>query len=200
MTVLLAVALAACSQQPNLAQSQARAGFAVTLVGSKSPARVARGVPVCARQPDLLKQIPCYCGCGAMGHKSNYACYVKEIKPDGSVNFDDPRTWVQFVRGHHARCQAACWMRANRRKTSARRSWQTIASLGRRINDESQISNFKYQFQVAALAVLAAIAVLVVPVPLTLAAPQERHLRIEAGQFPIHSLCHQREPGRPSDD
>jgi hypothetical protein len=39
--------------------------------------------------PDLMKQIPCYCGCGAMGHTSNYACYVKGVKPDGSVDFDD---------------------------------------------------------------------------------------------------------------
>ena len=44
-------------------------------------------------------------------------------------------------------------------------------------------SRFSKSVQVAVLAVLAAIAVLVVPVPLTLAAPQELHLRIEASQF-----------------
>lgn len=42
-----------------------------------------------------------------------------------------------------------------------------------------QISNIKFQI---ALGVLA-ISVLVAPAPLTLAAPQERHLRIEASQF-----------------
>jgi len=51
-----------------------------------------------------------------------------------------------------------------------------------------QISNIKYQLsnrrlQVTALAVLVGVVVLVVPVPLTLAAPQERHVRIEASQF-----------------
>ncbi len=51
-----------------------------------------------------------------------------------------------------------------------------------------QISNLNFQFsnpsvRLAVLAVLAAIAVLDVPVPLTLAAPQERHVSIEASQF-----------------
>lgn len=39
--------------------------------------------------PEPLSQIPCYCGCGEEGHKSNLACYVKEFKPDGSIEFDD---------------------------------------------------------------------------------------------------------------
>jgi hypothetical protein len=38
--------------------------------------------------PDLLQQIPCYCGCGGVGHTSNYACYVNAIQPDGGVEFD----------------------------------------------------------------------------------------------------------------
>ncbi len=38
--------------------------------------------------PDALKNVPCYCGCGAAGHTSNYSCYVKEVKPSGEVIFD----------------------------------------------------------------------------------------------------------------
>lgn len=26
--------------------------------------------------PDLLKQIPCFCGCNALGHQNNFECYV----------------------------------------------------------------------------------------------------------------------------
>jgi hypothetical protein len=37
--------------------------------------------------PDLTKALPCYCGCGSMGHTSNYACYVQS-ENDGSVTFD----------------------------------------------------------------------------------------------------------------
>jgi hypothetical protein len=37
---------------------------------------------------DILRQIPCYCGCGPQ-HESNAECYIKGVKPDGSLVFDD---------------------------------------------------------------------------------------------------------------
>jgi hypothetical protein len=37
---------------------------------------------------DELKNEPCYCGCGAAGHTSNYSCYVQEIRPNGEVIHD----------------------------------------------------------------------------------------------------------------
>src|SRR5512143_786552 len=37
----------------------------------------------------VLKQIPCYCGCGKIGHTSNYACYVKNAAENGSITYDD---------------------------------------------------------------------------------------------------------------
>ncbi len=36
---------------------------------------------------DVLRQIPCYCACGDQ-HQSNAECYIKEIKSDGTVEFD----------------------------------------------------------------------------------------------------------------
>ena len=38
--------------------------------------------------PDVMTHIPCYCGCGAMGHTSNYSCYVESVDGAGSVKFD----------------------------------------------------------------------------------------------------------------
>ena len=38
--------------------------------------------------PDVLKNIPCYCGCGGIGHTSNYSCYVAGANADGSTKFD----------------------------------------------------------------------------------------------------------------
>jgi hypothetical protein len=35
--------------------------------------------------PEVLSQIPCYCGCGAMGHESDLDCFIEELNPDGSV-------------------------------------------------------------------------------------------------------------------
>ncbi len=39
--------------------------------------------------PEVMKEIPCYCGCGAMDHHSNYNCYVKSVDDSGTVTFDD---------------------------------------------------------------------------------------------------------------
>ncbi|MGG1312683.1 PCYCGC motif-containing (lipo)protein [Cohnella laeviribosi] len=42
---------------------------------------------------DILKWIPCYCGCGeSAGHESNMNCFVKEVNQDGSVVWDDHGT------------------------------------------------------------------------------------------------------------
>ena len=39
--------------------------------------------------PELLRHIPCYCGCGRIGHKNVDNCFVKEFKDDGQVVFDE---------------------------------------------------------------------------------------------------------------
>jgi Protein of unknown function with PCYCGC motif len=45
-----------------------------------------------AKNPDLLKYIPCYCGCGdSAGHESNLNCFVYETKGD-KVVWDDHGT------------------------------------------------------------------------------------------------------------
>lgn len=38
--------------------------------------------------PDVMKEIPCYCGCGGVGHTSNYSCYVQEDDGQGNIKFD----------------------------------------------------------------------------------------------------------------
>lgn len=42
-----------------------------------------------AANPDILKTIPCYCGCRGIGHVSNYDCYVSDIGADGKIVFDN---------------------------------------------------------------------------------------------------------------
>lgn len=59
------------------------------------PAEV-KNAPVAVQQayqfnvanPEVMTQLPCYCGCGSMGHASNYACYVSSVDADGKVNYD----------------------------------------------------------------------------------------------------------------
>ena len=55
-----------------------------------------QGAPIVVQQayrfavanPEVTKQLPCYCGCGAMGHTSNYACYVQSVDASGAITFD----------------------------------------------------------------------------------------------------------------
>jgi hypothetical protein len=39
--------------------------------------------------PDIMKDIPCYCGCGNIGHTSNYDCYVSDVDSEGKITFDN---------------------------------------------------------------------------------------------------------------
>jgi hypothetical protein len=38
--------------------------------------------------PDILTRIPCYCGCGSVGHMDNRMCYIQSETADGNVVFD----------------------------------------------------------------------------------------------------------------
>lgn len=38
---------------------------------------------------DIMKDIPCYCGCGNIGHTSNYDCYVSDTDANGAITFDN---------------------------------------------------------------------------------------------------------------
>jgi hypothetical protein len=53
-----------------------------------APVSVQQAYQFAAANPDVMQHIPCYCGCGAVGHKSNYACYVSGQNPDGTVKYD----------------------------------------------------------------------------------------------------------------
>jgi len=37
---------------------------------------------------EVLRYIPCYCGCGSEGHTSNASCYLKEGSKPGNLVFD----------------------------------------------------------------------------------------------------------------
>lgn len=38
---------------------------------------------------EVMTKIPCYCGCGTMGHEHALDCFIKDIQPDGSIEFDN---------------------------------------------------------------------------------------------------------------
>ena len=53
-----------------------------------APVTVQQAYQFAFANPDVLKQIPCYCGCDKVGHTSNYACYVHGVDENGVITFD----------------------------------------------------------------------------------------------------------------
>src|SRR3989304_4924752 len=68
------LAMAPMSQMPNEVRN--------------APAVTQRAYQFAVANPEVMKQIPCYCGCGAMGHTSNYACYIQGAEAGGQITFD----------------------------------------------------------------------------------------------------------------
>jgi len=54
-----------------------------------APVVVQQAYQFAAANPDVMKQIPCYCGCGDIGHTSNYSCYVSHVDGKGQITFDN---------------------------------------------------------------------------------------------------------------
>ena len=53
-----------------------------------APVVVREAYQFAAANPEIMGQIPCYCGCGDIGHTSNYACYVSNLDAAGKITFD----------------------------------------------------------------------------------------------------------------
>jgi hypothetical protein len=89
------LSLSACSSGQN--NQHAAEGATVTLAPvsalppqmQAAPARVRQAYQFAVSHPDALRNVPCYCGCGPMGHKSNLACYIQDGHSGGTPAFDD---------------------------------------------------------------------------------------------------------------
>ena len=57
-------------------------------VVQQAPVTVQQAYQFAVANPDLMKHVACYCGCGKIGHKSNYDCYVSGVDSAGNVTFD----------------------------------------------------------------------------------------------------------------
>jgi len=87
ITLFLSGALSACSAGtehsfPMASMSDMPADVQV------APVRVQQAYQFAFANPEVMNQIPCYCGCGVMGHTSNYSCYVSEVDPNGLITYD----------------------------------------------------------------------------------------------------------------
>jgi Protein of unknown function with PCYCGC motif len=90
IVVLLSTAVSACST------SKSDHVNLNMMPMDKLPAEV-QSAPVAVREayqfasinPDVMKTIPCYCGCGNVGHTSNFDCYVSGTDTQGKLAFDN---------------------------------------------------------------------------------------------------------------
>ncbi len=88
MGLILLAFLPACSGQSQNQPGMMPLGQMPAEVQS-APVSVQQAYQFAAANPEIMKQIPCYCGCGAMGHTSNYSCYVQSVDASGSSTFDN---------------------------------------------------------------------------------------------------------------
>ena len=89
--LVIALAVSACGGSsapapggPTLAPESALPDFV-----KNAPPPVKEAYRYAIANPTIVSQFPCYCGCGAMGHKNNLDCYIKETRADGSIEFDN---------------------------------------------------------------------------------------------------------------
>jgi hypothetical protein len=54
----------------------------------KASVRIQESYRFAVANETLLQWMPCFCGCGDLGHRSNFDCYVQEVRSDGSVLLD----------------------------------------------------------------------------------------------------------------
>jgi len=87
LTLILSGALSACSTGSDHTLSMASMADMPADVQS-APVSVQQAYQFAFANPDVMTQIPCYCGCGAMGHTSNYSCYVSSVDANGTITYD----------------------------------------------------------------------------------------------------------------
>lgn len=82
--------ITACSsqQQPQVNRLSMASLHQMPAEVQSAPVAVQEAYQFNVANPEVMTRIPCYCGCGSMGHTSNYSCYVSGEGPDGEVLFD----------------------------------------------------------------------------------------------------------------
>jgi hypothetical protein len=86
--LLALAALPACSVQPQ-ADLPMMSMDQMPMEVQSAPVTVQQAYQFAAANPDVMKNIPCYCGCGNIGHTSNYSCYVSSVDDQGKLSFDN---------------------------------------------------------------------------------------------------------------
>jgi hypothetical protein len=89
LIVLIAlVGLPACTSQSSDVHLNMTSMDQMPAELQSAPVTVQEAYQFASANPDLMKNIPCYCGCGNVGHTSNYSCYVESQDDKGNFRWD----------------------------------------------------------------------------------------------------------------
>jgi hypothetical protein len=89
ITLIALSVLPACSASQNHTELNMAPMSGMPAEVQSAPVSVQQAYQFAVANPELMKQIPCYCGCGSIGHTSNYSCYVSNVDAKGAVSFDN---------------------------------------------------------------------------------------------------------------
>ena|SRR5690349_23202895 len=89
IVALLSTIISACSTQKQSNDLHMMSMDQMPAEVQSAPVTVQAAYQFAAANPDIMKNIPCYCGCGNVGHTSNYSCYVSQVDDKGKFTFDD---------------------------------------------------------------------------------------------------------------
>jgi hypothetical protein len=92
IVIVLSLFISGCSNTDSKGQTQSYAMAALAgmpLEVQSAPVTVKQAYQFAVANPDILRQLPCYCGCGGMGHTSNYSCYISGERDNDEFTFDN---------------------------------------------------------------------------------------------------------------
>lgn len=89
IVLLLLVSLPACSGKHTDDELQMATMAGMPEEVKSAAVSVQQAYQFAVANPELMQQIPCYCGCSDIGHTSNYSCYVSGVDAQGNVTFDN---------------------------------------------------------------------------------------------------------------
>jgi hypothetical protein len=85
--LIVTILISACAKQAQAVKLAPVSALPEAM--QSAPASVRTAYQFALAHPDDLANVPCFCGCGAIGHHSNLQCYVKSMSHDGKPVFDD---------------------------------------------------------------------------------------------------------------
>jgi hypothetical protein len=89
VAVLLTTAISACSTKSQSTELHMIPLGEMPAEVQSAPMSVQAAYQFNSANPDIMEDIPCYCGCGDIGHTSNYSCYVSGVDDKGKIAFDN---------------------------------------------------------------------------------------------------------------